>query len=155
MNANHSRHFVIGLICIFAGLGTKTAAAQAAVAPCSLLNSGQVTAAIGATVGEGKPIADTGCSWTSATPHIVVTVSLWDGAKWDRMKAPLPGATKTPVSGVGDDAIFTAMGPNAEFTTLSVKKGATVYTLKVYGVDAPKQRSAEQALAGNLVGNLH
>jgi hypothetical protein len=154
MKSSHSRHFITGVICVLACMGSKTAAAQSA-APCSLLTSAQVSAAVGVTAGAGTPIANTGCSWTVTSPHIIVTLSLWDGGKWDQMKAPLPGMTKTPVSGLGDDAVFTAMGPDAKFTTLSVKKGGTVYTFKVYGVDAPKQRSTEQALAANALANVH
>jgi hypothetical protein len=140
------------LVGVLTGLGSGTAAAQAP-APCSLLNTGQVTAAIGATAAEGKPIANTGCSWNVG--RVIVTLSLWDATRWDKMKAPFVGATKSPVSGLGDDAFFSAMGDNGRFTTLTVKKGATAYVLKVYGVDEAKQRSAEQALAVNVLANLH
>jgi hypothetical protein len=153
MKSNRLRYFVLVTICAFAGLGSKTAAAQSA-APCSLLNSAQVSAAIGAAAGEGTPIANTGCTWTSAKPHIVATLSLWDGSKWDRMKLPIAGMTKTPVSGLGDDAVFSSMGSDVKFTALSVKKGGTVYMIKVYGVDESKQRTAEQALASNVLANL-
>jgi hypothetical protein len=154
MNSSRSRYFITSVVCVLACMGSKTAAAQSA-APCSLLSSNQVSAAIGVTAGAGTPIANTGCSWTVTSPHIIVTLSLWNGSKWDQMKMPLPGMTKTPVTGLGDDAVFTIMGPDAKFTTLSVKKGGTVYTFKVYGVDAPKQQSVEQALAANALANLH
>ena len=153
MKLKRSRFFMMTAAAVLTGLGSKTAAAQPAPMPCSLLTPGQVTAAVGATVSEGKPIANTGCSWTA--PHIIVTLSLWDGTKWDKMKSSMVGATKTPVSGLGEDAFFTAMGDNGKFTTLSVKKGATAYLLKVYGPDEAKQRSAEQALAANVLANLH
>ena len=155
MKTSRSRHFMIGVICVLAGMGSKTAAAQSPAAPCSLLSSAQVSAAVGATAGEGKPIANTGCSWSVASPHIIASLSLWDGNKWDQMKVPLPGTTNTPVAGLGDDAVFSSMGSDVKFISLSVKKGSTVFVLKVYGVDEAKQHSAEQTLAANVLANLH
>jgi hypothetical protein len=152
MKSNYSRYFVIACICVSAILGARTAAAQAT--PCSLLTSAQITAAVGVSVGSAQPIANTGCSWSA--PHIIVTVSLWDGSKWDRMKAPFPGAERSPISGLGDDAFFTTMGPASgkQFVTLSVKKGATAYLIKVYGPNVSEQMSMEKALAGNVLAAL-
>jgi hypothetical protein len=71
------------------------------------------------------------------------------------MKAPLPGVTKTSVSGLGDDAIFSTLGPAAkQYVTLSVKKGNTAYSFKVYGPGVTEQMSMEKALAGNALANL-
>ena len=133
------------LICALAlcGLG---GVARAAPAPCGLLTAAQVAAAVGGQFGAGQPIGTTGCSWTSPTPHIIVTVSLWPPGEWDRMKAgPLPGTTITPASGLGDDAFYVTL---AQYTVLYVKKGQTVFLFKVYGVsDQAKQMSAEKTLA--------
>ena len=49
MKSNFSRHFITVCICASAALGSKTAAAQSA-APCSLLTSAQVTAAVGVSI---------------------------------------------------------------------------------------------------------
>ncbi len=154
MKTNYSRLFVIGCICVSAVLGSKTAAAQSATAPCSLLTSAQVTAAVGVSVGAAQPIANTGCSWTA--PHMIVTVSLWDGSKWDRMKTPVPGMNRTPVSGLGDDAFYTTLGSASgnQIATLSVKKGSTAYLIKVYGPNVTDQMSMEKTLAGNVLANL-
>jgi hypothetical protein len=154
MKSNYSRHFIVACICASAVLGSKTAAAQSAVAPCSLLTSAQITAAVHVTVGAAQPIANTGCSWSG--PHMIVTVSLWDGSKWDRMKTPLPGMNRTPVSGLGDDAFFTTLGPPSgnQVATLSVKKGGTAYLIKVYGGSVSDQMSMEKTLAGNVLANL-
>lgn len=153
MKSNYLRHFVLVCICIFAALGSKTAAAQS-VAPCSLLTSAQVTAAVGVSVGAAQPIATTGCSWSA--PHMIVTVSLWDGSKWDSMKTPVPGMNRTPVPGLGDDAFYTTMGPASgkQFVTLSVKKGSTAYLIKVYGPNVTEQMSMEKTLAGNVLSKL-
>ena len=153
MKSNYSRYCIIACICASAALGSKTAAAQSA-APCSLLTSAQVTAVVGVSVGAAQPIANTGCSWTA--PHMMVTVSLWDGSKWDQMKTPLPGMNRTPVSGLGDDAFYTTMGSasSKQFATLSVKKGGTAYLIKVYGPTMTEQMSMEKTLAGDVLAKL-
>ena len=154
MKSHYLRHFVTACICLSAVLGSRTADAQSGVAPCSLLTSAQVTAAVGVSVGAAQPIATTGCSWTA--PHIIVTLSLWDGSKWDQMKTPVPGMNRTAVSGLGDDAFYTTMGPASgkQFATLSVKKGSTAYLIKVYGPNVTDEMSMEKALAGNVLANL-
>jgi hypothetical protein len=154
MKSNYPRYFIITCICISATLGSRTAAAQSAPTPCSLLTSAQVTAAVGVSVGAAQPIANTGCSWSG--PHMMVTVSLWDGNKWEQMKTPLSGMSRTPVSGLGDDAFYTTMGPASgkQLATLSVKKGITAYLIKVYGPSVTDQMSMEKTLAGNLLAVL-
>jgi hypothetical protein len=154
MKSNSSRNFIIACICASAVLGSKTAAAQAAPAPCSLLTSAQITAAVGVNIGAAQPIANTGCSWSA--PHMIVTVSLWDGTKWDQMKTPVPGMSRTAVSGLGDDAFYTTMGPASgkQIATLSVKKGSTAYLIKVYGPSVTDQMSMEKTLAGNVMAAL-
>jgi hypothetical protein len=153
MKSNFSRNFFIACICASAALGSKTAAAQS-VAPCSLLTSAQVTATVGVSVGAAQPIANTGCSWSA--PHMIITVSLWDGGKWDQMKTPVPGMNRTSVSGLGDDAFYTTMGPASgkQFATLSVKKGSTAYLIKVYGPSLTEQMSIEKTLAGDVLAKL-
>jgi hypothetical protein len=154
MKSNYLRHVVTACICLSAALGSRTAAAQSAAAPCSLMTSAQVTAALGVSVGAAQPIANTGCSWTAL--HMMVTVSLLDASKWDRMKTSVAGMNRTPVSGLGDDAFYTTMGsaPGKELATLTVKKGSTAYLIKVYGPTVTDQMSAEKTLAGNVLANL-
>jgi len=87
---------------------------------------------------------------------MIVTLSLWDGSKWDQMKTPVPGMNRTAVSGLGDDAFYTTMGPASgkQTATLSVKKGSTAYLIKVYGPNVTDEMSMEKALAGNVLANL-
>ena len=129
-------------------------ATEAATEPCKLLTSAEIGAALGATFAAGEPIGTTGCSWSSASPHMIVTVSLWPPAEWDRIKAGggIPGTKITPVSGLGDDAFYATI---PQYVVLYVKKGQTVYLFKVYGVkDQAKQMSVEKTLAGNAVKRL-
>jgi hypothetical protein len=153
MKFNGPPHFIFVCICSLTGLGSWTAEAQAGPAPCSLLTSAEVTAAVGANVGAAQPIATTGCSWSA--PHVIVTLSLWDASNWGKMKTPLPGVSRTAVSGFGDDAFFSTMGSaEKSFTTLTVKKGSTAYVIKVYGGNATDQMSKEKALAGSVLARL-
>jgi hypothetical protein len=153
MKSNCSRHFILGATGALAALGLGMADAQAGPAPCSLLSSAEVSAAVGANVGAAQPIATTGCSWSA--PHIIVTVSLWDASKWAKMKAGLPGISTSSVAGLGDDAFFSTMGSaEKQFTTLTVKKGDTAYVIKVYGGSAAEQMSSEKTLAGNVLAKL-
>jgi hypothetical protein len=86
---------------------------------------------------------------------MIVTVSLWDGNKWDQMKTPVPGMNRTPAAGLGDDAFYTTMGPSGkQFATLSVKKGSTAYLIKVYGPNVTDQMSMEKTLAANVLAKL-
>ena len=129
------------------------AGVSGAAEPCKLLTQAEVAAAVGGTFGTGQPIGTTGCSWTAEKPHMIVTLSLWPPAEWDRMKASaLPGTTNQPAPGLGDDAFYTTV---AQYTVLYVKKGATVYLFKVYGVkDQAKQMSAEKTLAQDVLARL-
>lgn len=152
MKSNSARRFIACGIAL-AALDLGAAGARADTAPCSLLTTAQVAAAVGANVGAGQPITAAGCSWSA--PHMIVTLSLSDGGGWEQMKAPLAGVTKTPVSGLGDDAIFSTLGqPAKQYVTLSVKKGNTAYLFKVYGPSVTQQMSLEKALAGKVLANL-
>ena len=66
--------------CVFAALGALEAAAQSGATPCSLLTPAQVSAAVGATAGNGEPIGTTGCTWSWGRPK--TTLSLWNASKW-------------------------------------------------------------------------
>jgi hypothetical protein len=126
--------------------------ARAAKEPCSLLTAAEISGTLGGAFGAGQPIGTTGCSWTNEQPHMIVTVSLWPPTEWDRMKASPMGGTITPASGLGDDAFYASI---AQYTVLYVKKGATVYLFKVYGVkDNAKQMSAEKTFALDALKKL-
>jgi len=140
------RHLLCAVVLLAAGVSV-------AAEPCKLLTQAEVAAAVGGTFGAGQPIGTTGCSWTAEKPHMIVTLSLWPPAEWDRMKASaLPGTTNQPAPGLGDDAFYTTV---AQYTVLYVKKGPTVYLFKVYGVkDQAKQMGAEKMLAQDALAKL-
>jgi hypothetical protein len=152
MDSKRAMVLVVGIISGLATGGFGPAYAETPPAPCTLLTVDEVSAALGAKAGPGAPIATTGCSWTVPNPHMIVTVSLWPGDAFASMKTPLPKVTKTPVSGLGDDAVLANI---ANFMSLSVKKGSVVFMIKVYGVPDPaKQTSIAETLASAVVGRL-
>lgn len=78
---------------------------------------------------------------------------LRDATAWARLTAPGPGIPKTHVGGFGEAASVSGLDeathPGKEnVLTLSVKQGASVIVLTVYGVKgAERQRSSEESLA--------
>jgi hypothetical protein len=152
MHSKHAMVLVVGVVCGLAAGGSRLAYAKTPPAPCALLTVDEVSAALGAKVNAGDPIATTGCSWTVPNPHTIVTVSLWPSDAFAAMKLPLANITKTSVSGVGDEAVLTNV---SNFISLSVKKGSVVFIVKVYGVpDVTKQATIEETLARAVVGRL-
>ena len=132
--------------------------------PCSLLTAAQVSAVLGVSVGEGQPRLSTLCEWSepgkSAPGSKKVTLTLQNPQAIAYAKTPVPGGgiTKTPVSGVGDEAIF---GTTANIAAvLTVKKGDVVFVVRVYGfpIDSGKPLEAVQAkektLALEIVSKL-
>jgi hypothetical protein len=143
--------------------------ARRAAAPtdaCALLTPAQVSAVLGVTVGAGKPMTPTNstfCDWTpSSDPshsgkHVAVFIYTQLGTRTpaDRFataKTPVPGIEKTPVAGVGDDAIYTTT-PGAG-TTLVFKKGDGAYDVRVYGFPVEEIKAKEKTLAADIIGKL-
>jgi hypothetical protein len=102
---------------------------------CALLTAPQVSSALGAVVGSGQPIMPnnaTLCTWREqgvpAGTERNVTVSLMTVKSFENGKTPIAGITKTPVSGVGDDAYF--IEPRGMAAGLSVRKGDTCFQIR-------------------------
>ena len=102
---------------------------------CSLLTEDQVSAAIEAKTQPGKHATASstrGCLWSDDTEHAVdhrrVTLTYSALAGFDvGKKVSRPAAE--PVSGVGDEAYYEFFG--ADSPALVVKKGATVFTVRI------------------------
>ena len=114
--------------------------------PCEWVTLAQVKSAMGVDMNPGTPIFDTGCSWHGSAASVNVTLSFQLASKWwAAIKAPIVPYVKTPVSGIGDEAIYIKGG---NLVWLSVKKGARILNVKVYGVnDEAKQKAIEKSLA--------
>jgi hypothetical protein len=102
---------------------------------CALLTASQVSSAVGAAVGSGQPIMPnntTLCTWSEqgvpAGTERNVTVSLMTAKSFENGRTPMTAVTKTPVSGVGDEAYFVeSKGMTAG---LSVRKGDTAFQVR-------------------------
>jgi hypothetical protein len=113
-----------------------------AAEPCKLLTVQEIGQTLGATISPA-PLGTTGCMWGSGSQR--VSIVLRDASAWPRITAPGPHITKTDVGGLGDAAQFSGMD---NIWTLSVKQGASVIVLTVYGAKSPdQQRSVEKSLA--------
>lgn len=140
----------IGVVaaCVLVASPTRVAIARPADA-CKLLTPAQVGAALGARTGAGQAIGSTGCQWSAQSAR--VTLVLYDASGWQTMNQPLPGVSRTTLGGVGDDAVYSTVG---SLTTLSVKKGDSVFVVRVYGVHPQaNQMAVERSLAQDALAN--
>jgi hypothetical protein len=138
---------------LLASAMSASSALAGSVAPCEWVTLSQVKAAMGVEMNPGTPIYDTGCSWHGSAERVAVDLSFQPASKWwNAIKAPLVPYVKTPVSGIGDEAIYIEGGG---LVWLSVKKGEKVLNVKVYGVkDEAKQKAIEQSLAQEALSNF-
>lgn len=146
---------------ITAAVNWSFSVAAAQVDPCSLLTPAQVGAALGTQVGDGKHLASTVCEWAESQSggRKKLDVTLLTERGFAAAKTPVGGViTKTPVSGVGDEAVFGTTGKVS--AGLSVKKGGTMFTVRVLGVPLDQPQAAndvqakEKALAVQIVSKL-
>ncbi len=135
--------------------------ASAAIAPvtaaddaCALLTQAQVSAVLGVTVEPGKRLVASSplyCGWSEpGGPTLTakkVVLTLMTTRQFDLGKTPMQGTTKTPVSGIGDDA-YSVTAPGLG-TALSVRKGSFLFQVKVGGAgfSADKIKAMERTLA--------
>jgi hypothetical protein len=91
--------------------------------------------------------------WKSTGTKVqMVTVCSSPATSFEHMKVVLPNAPIKPLSGVGDDAFYQPLGT---FVPLAVKKGGTIFIVKIYGVAAPeKQEAYGKALALDVLKHL-
>jgi hypothetical protein len=72
--------------------------------------------------------------------------------RFNTAKMPVQGITKTPVSGVGDDAVsVTTPGVG---TGLIFRKGASAFDVRVYGFPLDEIKAKEKTLALDLIAKL-
>jgi len=129
-------------------LGMLSGRAAWAVDACSLLTTGQAATAL------GVPDVNAGagpnrCIWTpkkyqQGAGELTVQI---EGAN-DSAKMMGLG---TAVSGVGDEAIQTVVGPAA---VLHVRKGSTWFVVNVHGVPVAQATQLEQTVAKEVIVKL-
>jgi hypothetical protein len=62
-----------------------------------------------------------------------------------------PNTTKTPISGIGDEAIFMGL---QNFSSLWVRKGTKFLLVRVYGLPVSEAQAKIRTLAMNAVSKL-
>jgi hypothetical protein len=141
---------------------TASRAAHAAppTDPCSLLTASQVSSALGVTVADGKSAIPQDCQWSQSnggvrTKSVFLEIlgpmgRLTPVDRFNTAKAPVGKIVKTPVSGLGDDAVFvetTGVG-------LYVKKGNSVFLVRVSGFPLEDAKAKAKALAQQALAKL-
>jgi len=133
---------------------------------CSLLTPAEVSAVLGEKILPGKhppampngkvimtlcmfgPSADPGIEDKKAVLTIITTRSFENGT------IPMQGITKTPVSGIGDEAVF-IITPGFG-SGLNVRKGGSAFQIRVNGghLTTQQEQDLEKALAKDVVARL-
>jgi len=125
--------------------------------PCSLLTAAQVSAVLGATAGEGKAVTPKYCQWTApgkdgGSQKVALTISDAQRFAYAKMPVNSPSITKTPVSGVGDEAVFgTTAGQAASIT---VKRGDSYFAVSLMGVPMSNAQAVATQLAKEVLAKL-
>jgi hypothetical protein len=128
---------------------------------CSLLTPAQVGATLGEPVADGKQVVTRMCEWKSASgkKSVLLTVFGQMGRsspveRFMNSKKEVAGITKTPVSGIGDDAIFIpGMGGGL---SLNVRSKNSAFQIHVSGPGASEDqaRRTAETLARQVVLKL-
>jgi hypothetical protein len=130
---------------------------------CALLTDSQVSASIGVPVQPGKPMGPSMCQWEQSSAsfakarRVMLTVfgqmgSLSPVDRFNNSKAAIGGITKTPVAGVGDDAVFiSTMG-----VALNVRSGSSAFQVRLNGrgLTPDQVKQMEIALAKQVIPKL-
>ena len=135
------------------------AAAEPSVA-CELLTPAQIGAATGATIGAGSPIAaPTTCHWSGQGKTVTLTINRTRAGKspvdqFNDGKANKLGIPVEPVAGVGDDAFYVYFPGSARACGIVVKKGSSVFEVRVYGFELSQAKTVGKTLAQNAAGKF-
>jgi hypothetical protein len=145
---------VPAVVSVLVAFSLRAANAQVPSDPCAQVTPAEVSAALGETVAAGQKAGTKTCSWSANKPtHQVVSLMYSPPGDWNTRKTrPMPGVTKASVSGVGDEAFAETA---ANFTTLYVKKGSTIFMVRVYGVpDVGRQLAIEKPIAQKVAAKV-
>jgi hypothetical protein len=70
-------------------------------------------------------------------------------------KQSLPGVTKEPVSGVGDDAFYVYFtGQNRMGCGGMVRKGSSAFEVRVYGFDLDQAKTVSKTIAQDVASKF-
>jgi hypothetical protein len=130
---------------------------------CGLLTQSQVGTALGVPVQTGKETSVRTCQWDqsdvsgSKGKHVTLTIFGQMGRlspvdRFNNSKQTVSGIAKTPVSGVGDEALFIpTLG-----IALNVKSGNSAFQIRVSGAGLSEEdiKRMEIALAKQAISKL-
>ena len=151
------------VLSVFAG--SSVHAAQPPHDACSLLTQTQISSILGIPVNAGVhpagdvPNSQLNCQWSPSAPDASnskrVTIDIFEAVenrspadRFENAKKEVRGVTKTPVSGVGDEAFYSESRVN---TILYVKKGSFVFQIIVAGFPTEQNKAMEKTLAQAVV----
>lgn len=165
-----------GALFIFVAANAPCANAAPPTDACSLLTQAQVTAALGLAVDAGThptPKNSHACEWAESNASVferkTVTVRLIAADAYDSSRKLMEATaaqmkddkdeqddasqlTVTPVSGLGDDAYYAAMGAHPN---LNVKKGSLAFAVEIFGeIPRDKIKAIEKTLATQILSKL-
>lgn len=160
----------LALVVVIVCSGRLVRAGEAPTDPCSLLTQVRVSEVLGASVDAGthpnsQPPGSHGyfdCQWSEqgqpslAGKRVLLHMfgqigKLTPAERFENAKTPVEGITKTPVSGVGEDAYYIESGLN---TSLYVRKGASVFQMIVFGFSKEQVKTMEKTLAQGAASKL-
>lgn len=132
---------------------------------CALLSVGQVGTILGVQVDAGKNlIGPNECRWKQmnskpGSDAAMLQVNLSKAQAFEMGKTAIPNWTKTPITGLGDDAYSANHGGKMTFPispSLSVKKGAVflVISAKVPKATLEQTKELEKRIAGAILSQL-
>jgi hypothetical protein len=142
-----------------AGAATPPANAAPPADACSLLTQAQVSVAVSVSVGAGayQGTYKKTCTWNAVSPatksakYVTLLLEGLDAYQAGKL-APVKTIVVTPISGIGDDAYYLAVGPNVG---LIVKKGNVAFKVAVYGdIPIENKQAMEKTLAQQVVSKL-
>jgi hypothetical protein len=150
---------ITAALSVYAGGNAGTYAAPPSDA-CSLVTTTQVSTALGVSVGAGKGSVPHECEWSQAGAGVggkgvLVEILGPMGSKtpvdrFNAAKMPVPRIVKTPVSGLGDDAVYVETSGAA----LYVKKGNFVFQIRIHGFPLEEIKAKEKTLAVDVIVQL-
>jgi hypothetical protein len=125
---------------------------------CSLITSAQVSTALGFGIGSGKALGPHDCQFgePGARAKTVLVEILGPMGKltpvdrFNTAKTPIGKIVKTPVSGLGDDAVYV----ETSGATLYVRKGDFVFLIRISGLPLDESKAKEKLLALDALANL-
>jgi hypothetical protein len=127
---------------------------------CGLLTPAQIGTATGATIGAGSPIAKpTSCQWMGQGKTVTLTINQARAGKspvdqFNDGKASKM-ITAEPVGGVGDDAYYVYFpGTTRAGCGIVVKKGSSVFEIRVYGFELSQAKTVSKTLAQNAASKF-